>query len=829
MYRIVKYIIYVFLILSLSSLFAENKHPFLLVDSLKMAEMVNNSSKEPWNTIIEKSQIIYENSDTIDITAMSISDCGNNMRDFMDAATLLYIVDTLHRDEISERIIKYLFDWEIVKSHEKWMNPDKPDWIREIPIGSGFFMSVIAYDIIYNTLTSEQVDSLDDILGPIASDFYNTKHYWPLNSYGTAGIWDVFKDTYFKDEVVNKYKQKYLSYLTEDGVFLNSVNYAFARMSSREISKSNFIDVLVHTGEVADFFENEEVIGFNNWIYESSLLPNRQHCAFGDSRGSRIYGGTNIFRAWKFGENIKKIANWRIKNHNYHYIGGLLNYIFIVDNDKEEKMPESKVYPSGGAFLFAGNVSNNSLYGALWNPKEVNFVHGHAHYDINSLHLGVYGETILRNVGYNGYGTGFEDFTWNDIHDQAWTNNVITTNGKNHIAKSGGGIVESLLSESLDYSEGFSGGSIFGHKHYRSLINLYNENNSDGYFLLFDKITTKYLPITKINLHLHPNGQVATEISENLEYDWNIDKYNLTDNEVKVSIFLGSEPDSVSIKKSPICMVSNNMVCDYLNAHYTTDGEKYKSLLTLVLPHDKSHQKISAERIIENDYLKIIANNDLVEDIFISPNSDSIITFDENKYFQGDLLIIRNKQKVVFVKNSSTLLGNTYTNFGFESDSPITLMNAGNKGKIVTSGTRIKFYNPNIQTMQLDSINIEIINSGNGFIEVELPAGKFSYSFGTSSSRTDEIISVNDFNLKQNYPNPFNPETKIEYQIFQESMVELNIYDISGRLIQNLVAKKQSPGKYHFIWNAGNRVSGVFFYQLLVNNESKTQKMILLK
>ena len=46
------------------------------------------------------------------------------------------------------------------------------------------------------------------------------------------------------------------------------------------------------------------------------------------------------------------------------------------------------------------------------------------------------------------------------------------------------------------------------------------------------------------------------------------------------------------------------------------------------------------------------------------------------------------------------------------------------------------------------------------------------------------------FELHQNYPNPFNPVTTLRYDLPEESFVNIKIYDITGRIVNNIVSKK---------------------------------------
>ncbi len=91
------------------------------------------------------------------------------------------------------------------------------------------------------------------------------------------------------------------------------------------------------------------------------------------------------------------------------------------------------------------------------------------------------------------------------------------------------------------------------------------------------------------------------------------------------------------------------------------------------------------------------------------------------------------------------------------------------------------------------------------------------------------------FALYQNYPNPFNPVTKIRFSIpllrgvAEGRGVLLKIYDILGKEIALLVNEELKPGTYEIEWDASNFSSGVYFYSLITENFTQTNKMVVLK
>ena len=86
-----------------------------------------------------------------------------------------------------------------------------------------------------------------------------------------------------------------------------------------------------------------------------------------------------------------------------------------------------------------------------------------------------------------------------------------------------------------------------------------------------------------------------------------------------------------------------------------------------------------------------------------------------------------------------------------------------------------------------------------------------------------------DFSLNQNYPNPFNPVTVISYQLPKAGDVSLQIFDILGRRVAELVNRNQEPGFYQVEFDASELSSGVYLYRLQTNENVQTRQMVLVK
>jgi hypothetical protein len=112
--------------------------------------------------------------------------------------------------------------------------------------------------------------------------------------------------------------------------------------------------------------------------------------------------------------------------------------------------------------------------------------------------------------------------------------------------------------------------------------------------------------------------------------------------------------------------------------------------------------------------------------------------------------------------------------------------------------------------------------------------------FGSVPQNKTESIIPAVYELKGNYPNPFNPSTTISYALPFEFSITVEIYDITGKLVQTYKAQNKTAGDHIFVWNGKNNnnidvASGVYIYRFravsLETKEvfSKSDKMMLIR
>ena len=124
----------------------------------------------------------------------------------------------------------------------------------------------------------------------------------------------------------------------------------------------------------------------------------------------------------------------------------------------------------------------------------------------------------------------------------------------------------------------------------------------------------------------------------------------------------------------------------------------------------------------------------------------------------------------------------------------------------------------NIQVTQL-SFTFQHIN----FIVDTSDTGRGIYRSGGTGIKD---IKLNDFSLHI-FPNPFQEKLNINYKLNEGSYVNLEILDVSGKIIETIINTKQNKGEYSYTFNNKKLIhSEIYFIKFVVNNTVYMKKVI---
>lgn len=127
--------------------------------------------------------------------------------------------------------------------------------------------------------------------------------------------------------------------------------------------------------------------------------------------------------------------------------------------------------------------------------------------------------------------------------------------------------------------------------------------------------------------------------------------------------------------------------------------------------------------------------------------------------------------------------------------------------------------------------NLELINLQPGEYSGSAPdMGAYDYLF---SDIEDRPLPEKGLSLSI-APNPFNPDTELSFILKEESMVKLQIFNIKGQLVTELINERLPVGEHKVVWTGKDRnnnrsASGVYLALLSSNDKRVLRKMVLLK
>lgn len=102
-------------------------------------------------------------------------------------------------------------------------------------------------------------------------------------------------------------------------------------------------------------------------------------------------------------------------------------------------------------------------------------------------------------------------------------------------------------------------------------------------------------------------------------------------------------------------------------------------------------------------------------------------------------------------------------------------------------------------------------------------------SNGMPVNNETESAKPEKVKLFQNFPNPFNPSTTISFSLNNQQKVTLEVFNITGKLVETITNRIYTAGTHAVQYNAENLASGVYFYRLKTSGILETKRFTLIK
>lgn len=125
----------------------------------------------------------------------------------------------------------------------------------------------------------------------------------------------------------------------------------------------------------------------------------------------------------------------------------------------------------------------------------------------------------------------------------------------------------------------------------------------------------------------------------------------------------------------------------------------------------------------------------------------------------------------------------------------------------------------------LHTVQVEVTNT-NDFCSKY--AWQFEVDSKTSISSNPEIPE-NELRLLPNYPNPFNEQTIINFKLPLTTNVKLELFNIRGQLIEEILSKTLNSGSHQVQITAGDLASGIYILKLQAGEQTRLRRILLIK
>lgn len=177
-------------------------------------------------------------------------------------------------------------------------------------------------------------------------------------------------------------------------------------------------------------------------------------------------------------------------------------------------------------------------------------------------------------------------------------------------------------------------------------------------------------------------------------------------------------------------------------------------------------------------------------------------------------LVVSNSLSLIYVNHSLASLLSNPGPIVYESASNLCI---GGRMLNWEDGTLEEGFTGSIDEVRLSNVFL----NPDGFLPLE-----------PVTTRAEQVVP--DGLTLQNYPNPFNPSTKIRIYLEVMGPKTLNIYNMKGQIIYSHVLPESYTGDYIHQWDGrdseGKLVpSGGYLYQLVTDDRSVSQKMLLIR
>ncbi len=710
-------------------------HPWLILRDADMPALQARAASAPWSAM--KADAIKKINTLSYNASLPVFDKSVRMADIMGAGALAWVLDTnqANRNSYKTKLYNALLQWNDLRAGLE------TDWNGSVPPGGAFFNSVLALDIIHDSLTATERANVEARLQAVADWYEANQPAWEQNLYAARGIWALYAN---HSSNISRAKHQYrgvtFNKLNDSGVYTEGPAYGAGRnlgdfVNHARDGKVGFMDVLEFTGTDNEYYSDSRMQGLFEWLTRGAVTPTKKLVVFGDTYVNfNFTTGVGSLKMSRFSPQAARNMAWILEGSPAPP-GRLLHYLYYEEPLPPPEKPTSFIWADTAAF-WENNPSTDSLMGALWNSRKCGG--SHCHKEVNALFIAAYGESVLVNAGYSGASNDVAPgFSYDWANERAESGNTVLLGGLeplggtgHGVGKVGAGITEGFTSALLDYASGNSGiamhNGVSRGQHQRSFVFVHPQDSRPGYFVVFDEMTRTAGDVTTANVLWHGLAESVTTVTANQEYRWTVRQDGSKN--VFLTGFLATPPSSVQVKNGGMGGWGEGMVGKYLYSTYPLDNTGQTHMVTVLFPWHEGRplapgaiQRVSGANVTG---ATVDLGSNIVDTVLESEGNATLTNGPVS--WRGLAALYRfagTAQQFFLVRQGVFFSDGASPRRGFTAEDTVSLHLRNNHGWIISPGTNVTFNFPNISAVQLNRTVVPVLASGPHWVRVRIPAG----------------------------------------------------------------------------------------------------------
>ena len=195
-------------------------HPWLILRDADMPTLQARAASAPWSAM--KADAIKKINTLSYNASLPVFDKSVRMADIMGAGALAWVLDTnqANRNSYKTKLYNALLQWNDLRAGLE------TDWNGSVPPGGAFFNSVLALDIIHDSLTATERANVEARLQAVADWYEANQPAWEQNLYAARGIWALYAN---HSSNISRAKHQYrgvtFNKLNDSGVYTEGPAY----------------------------------------------------------------------------------------------------------------------------------------------------------------------------------------------------------------------------------------------------------------------------------------------------------------------------------------------------------------------------------------------------------------------------------------------------------------------------------------------------------------------------------------------------------------------------------------------------------------------------